>query len=75
DLSVLIESSLSVDVSFARFSDAADILTPYAIAFRYPGDVLEPSEEDAQEALELAKEFFSFVDDKLSKLEEDVEHE
>jgi len=41
--------------------DIAEILTPYATAFRYPGDVLEPAPIDAEEAFELAEKLFSFV--------------
>ncbi len=35
------------------------MLTPYATEFRYPGDVFEPSLEDAEEALKMAGEFLS----------------
>lgn len=43
----------------------ADILTPYAITSRYPGDVLEPDPLDAEEALVSAEKAFSFVLEKL----------
>jgi len=33
-----------------------EILTPYATAFRYPGDVLCPDIADVEEALNLSKE-------------------
>jgi hypothetical protein len=44
-------------------------LTPYAIAFRYPGDVIEPDPQDADEALKLAVVVFDFV---LNKMPDDV---
>lgn len=42
DLSVLIEQCMELDRTFAQISDISEILSPYATAFRYPGDVLEP---------------------------------
>ena len=64
-LSVLVEQCMQSDPSFAELLDIADLLTPYAVAFRYPGDVLEPAREDAQEALDAAGEVMDFV---LSRL-------
>jgi len=40
-----------------------------ATEFRYPGDVLEPGWEEAQEALLLAESFVRFI---LQRLPEDV---
>ena len=34
------------------------LLTPYATAFRYPSDVLEPDPQDAEEALVSAENAF-----------------
>ena len=39
----------------------AETLTPYATEFRYPGDLLEPEKEDAEEAIEMATQIYSFV--------------
>jgi HEPN domain-containing protein len=61
DLSVLIEECINVDRNFEQLRDLAEILTPYAIAFRYPGEILEPELLDAEEALNLAKKAFDFV--------------
>ncbi|GBE15556.1 HEPN domain protein [bacterium BMS3Abin14] len=60
-LSVLVEQCMQSDPTFAELMDIADLLTPYAIAFRYPGDVLEPARKDAQEALDAAEEVLNFV--------------
>jgi len=45
--------------------DMADILTPYATAFRYPGDVLEPELADVLEALQLAQKILEYVEGKI----------
>ena len=52
--------------------DAAIILTPYAIAYRYPGDMasLEPDRAEFDEALEAAGKF---VEDVLSLLPGEVQ--
>jgi HEPN domain-containing protein len=39
----------------------ARILTPYVVEFRYPGDVIEPEREEAEEALEMAESVLRFV--------------
>jgi len=64
-LSVLVEQCMRSDPTFEELMDVADLLTPYAVAFRYPGDVLEPAREDAQEALDGAGEVLEFVLDRL----------
>jgi len=42
DLSFLIEQCKELDMDFEQIKDISAILTPYAIAFRYPGDVIQP---------------------------------
>ena len=64
-LSILIEQCLEFDHSFESIRDVADILTPYATAFRYPGDVLEPEPADAEEACRLANHLFHFILEKM----------
>ena len=64
-LTVLVEQSMEVDSTFEKLLDIADILTPYAVAFRYPGDVLEPEYDDVVEALEVSRTVLVFV---LSKI-------
>jgi len=56
---------MDVDTSFDALVEISEILTPYATAFRYPGDVLEPDPLDAEEALVLAEKVFGFVLEKL----------
>jgi len=69
DLTVLLEVCCKFETSFEKFSDAADILTPYATGFRYPGDILEPSAGDAEEALDLARVILQFVKNQLPRNE------
>ena len=46
----------------------AEELTPFATEFRYPGDVLEPSDEEARNALLLAEELTSWITDEIDKI-------
>jgi len=67
DLTVLVQQCMDEDTSFEALLDIAEILTPYATAFRYPGDVLEPAPVDAEEALDSAENVFAFVSNKIPK--------
>jgi len=70
DLSFLVEQCKELDVEFEQIMDISPILTPYAIAFRYPGDVIEPDPLDADEALRLAVDVFDFV---LNRMPYDIQ--
>jgi len=63
DLKRLVHIAAADDRSFSQWTDAAIILTPYATAYRYPGEsaVLEPSREEFDEALKLATSLVTFV--------------
>ncbi len=61
DLGVLSELCSSFDSDFQILQDAADILTPYATEFRYPGDLLEPERRDAEEAIAMAVLVLDFI--------------
>ena len=52
---------LPFDAAFSSLRLAATTLTPYAVAMRYPGDVPELTEAEAEEALTLAREVWEFV--------------
>ncbi len=60
-LVALIAMCLPFDTSFNTLRHAAITLTPYAVALRYPGELPELTEEEAQEALALAREVWDFV--------------
>jgi HEPN domain-containing protein len=68
-LSVLVTQCERYDATFAQLQEAAVTLTPYAVRFRYPGDVLAPFPEEAHYALELAQQVYEFV---LARLPQEV---
>jgi HEPN domain-containing protein len=61
NLSVLLESCISFEAGFEVLRNSADALTPYATEFRYPGAAIEPEQDEAAEALEMADLVLSFV--------------
>jgi len=65
DLSVLTTFCISFDSTFVEIEDFADILTPYAPEFRYPGDAIEPELSEAEEAIMIAEKIFCFVVQRL----------
>ena len=56
----LVSKCAKIEKSFEKWYEAAEVLTPYATAFRYPGDYFEPKIEDVDEAIRHAKEI-SFI--------------
>lgn len=46
---------------FAFLRDMAETLAPYAVEVRYPGEVIEISQEEAQSALATAEAMWSFI--------------
>jgi len=69
DIEVLVTLAISFDVRFSSWLDAAERLTPYAAAFRYPGEMLEPDRVEFDAALGAADGLYAFV---LSSLPEEV---
>lgn len=65
DLSICLQRCAEIDKDFFQFEDAADVLTPYAVASRYPDDFCDYPIEDAKEALALANEIHVFVKNKV----------
>jgi HEPN domain-containing protein len=61
NLVVLLESCLAFDINFEILRDSAEILTPYATEFRYPGDTIEPEKYEAEEALAITSLVLNFV--------------
>lgn len=53
------------DPEFQLPQEAAETLTPFATAFRYPGDLAEPDPADVAEAMELAQRVLDFVAHRL----------
>lgn len=63
DLVKLIKQASINAPEFSRFIESAQLLTPYASAFRYPGlaDEPVPGREEFDEALRRANELYGFV--------------
>jgi HEPN domain-containing protein len=69
DLAEIGQQCSSLDLSIEPTCRRAERLTAYAWIFRYPGDVEEPSREEVEDALALAREVYGAV---LSRLPEEV---
>ena len=63
DLGKILEQAILVNAAFEKFADAADTLTPYSVAYRYPDEqgILEPSREEFDVALQHAQTIYDFV--------------
>ncbi len=66
DLRLLLQLAIDINHNFQYYQEASEILTPYATEFRYPSDVMQPTPEELQEAIEKAEEIFNFVTSLLS---------
>ena len=61
NLTALLASCIPLDFQFTKWENVAEMLTPYAVDFRYPGDDMEPKRNEAEQALISAKAFVDFV--------------
>lgn len=57
----LVAECAAIDSQFDGLAEAAEALTPFATAFRYPGDLSDPEDADVEEALELAEGVLDMV--------------
>lgn len=57
----LVVTAASSERGFLALLDAAQALTPYATAYRYPDEVLEPDAAEFSEALEHAERIHAYV--------------
>lgn len=60
-LIALVGICLDFEPSFEQLRNAATFLNPYAVTFRYPGDVPNIPREDAEQAIVHAKEIWGFI--------------
>ncbi|MCA1725776.1 MAG: HEPN domain-containing protein [Thermomicrobia bacterium] len=60
-LGPLITVAAQYDHRFALFSDAADLLTPLATEYRYPGSLHEPTRTEFDTAYQYAKETYRYI--------------
>lgn len=70
DLRLLVQLAGSIISDFAQYADAADILTPYATEFRYPGEIMDPTPEEMEEGVTHAEKIVAFV---VSLLPDDIQ--
>ena len=59
------DGSVEVIRQYEPWRWVAEELTPYAVQFRYPTDVVEPEWNEAKDALEHAQSFTDFISDLL----------
>jgi HEPN domain-containing protein len=64
-LVLLVEQAAEIDSSFENLADHAEELSPFAWRFRYPGELLEPGRDEANNALELARTALEFVIERI----------
>jgi HEPN domain-containing protein len=70
DLRLLVQLAVSVNSEFVKYEDAADVLTPYATEFRYPGDIMDPTDEEMDQGIKNAEEILHYV---ISLLTDDLQ--
>jgi len=58
----------TVDDELATVLFPATALTPYGVEARYPGDIPEPSRQETEEAISLARKVRNAVMDRLGKI-------
>jgi HEPN domain-containing protein len=61
DLRLLVTMASEVESKFNSWFDVAEQVSPYATAYRYPGETLEPTEEEYLQAYKAASDFYQFV--------------
>ncbi|MEW5939512.1 MAG: HEPN domain-containing protein [Chloroflexota bacterium] len=61
DLRLLVTQASEIDSKFKDWLGIAVQVSPYATAYRYPGEEFDPSEEEYQEAFKAASKFYEFV--------------
>ena len=69
DVRFLVNQAMSLEPGFEDCLEAAECVTPYATAYRYPDEVLEPEDSEFQAARNASIHLVKFV---LSVLPEDV---
>jgi HEPN domain-containing protein len=69
DVRFLVNQALAFEPGFEEWLEAAECVTPYATAYRYPDEVLEPEEGEFETARDAAAGLVAFV---LRMLPEEV---
>jgi HEPN domain-containing protein len=71
DLEALLALDLERSPALVELTDPARILSPYAVEFRYPGDLIEPDEATCDEALQLSTKVVEVIRTLLAASESD----
>ncbi|MFZ3169581.1 MAG: HEPN domain-containing protein [Candidatus Methanoperedens sp.] len=66
DLTRINNICIGIDPDFQELSEFAELLSGYAVEVKYPGDFIERSIGEAEEAVEMAKSFKNLVLRKLN---------
>jgi HEPN domain-containing protein len=61
DVRMLVTLAAAQKAEFTNWFDAAETLTPYATAYRYPGETLEPTRSEFESALQMAQGFYQYI--------------
>jgi hypothetical protein len=61
DLRLLVTLASEIEPTFSEWFDVVEQVAPYATAYRYPGEALEPTAEEYQQAFKYAGQFYEFV--------------
>jgi HEPN domain-containing protein len=61
NIQLLVTLAAPFEKAFSSWLEAAERLTPYAVAFRYPSEILEPDQSEFDQAVEAAEGLLAFV--------------
>jgi len=61
DLRLLVTLASEIEPNFIEWFDVAEQVSPYATSYRYPGEVLEPTEEEFQQIFKASGRVYDFV--------------
>lgn len=61
DLRLLVTLASEIEPKFIEWFDVAEQVSPYATAYRYPGEILEPTQDEFQQTLNSAGKFYDFI--------------
>jgi len=70
DVRLLVTLAATLKADFKNWFDTAEALTPYATAYQYPGETLEPTRSEFEAALQMAKSLYRYI---LSSLPPEVQ--
>jgi HEPN domain-containing protein len=61
NIEALMSLAVPFEEQFSSWRETAQLLTPYAGMFRYPGERLDPDRPEFEQALKAAEELYQFV--------------